>query len=74
LASWVVANAVWLACYHLDVFVARDSWLPQTLAVPMLVALYAYLARRPSIPRLAIVALAFAVPATDFLLAYVRAR
>jgi lycopene elongase/hydratase (dihydrobisanhydrobacterioruberin-forming) len=74
LASWVVANAVWLACCHLDVFVARDSWLPQTLAVPMLVALYAYLARRPSIPRLAIVALAFAVPATDFLLAYVRAR
>ena len=73
LVSWAVANAVWLACCHLDVFVARDSWLLQTLAIPLLVALYAHLARRPSIARLAIVALAFAVPATDFLFAYVQA-
>lgn len=70
LVSWAVANAAWLACCHLDVFVARDSWLVQTVTAPLLVALYADLARRPSIPRLAVVAVAFAVPATDFLLAY----
>jgi len=73
LASWAIANAVWLACCHLDVFVARDSWLLQTVAAPLLVAVYADLTRRPSISRLAIVAVAFAVPATDFLLACVRA-
>ncbi|GAA1883160.1 UbiA prenyltransferase family protein [Asanoa iriomotensis] len=70
LALWATANAIWLACCHLDVFVVRDSWLLQTVAAPVLVAVYAFLARQPSIPRLAVVALAFAVPATDFLLAY----
>ncbi|MEV0718784.1 UbiA family prenyltransferase [Asanoa sp. NPDC050611] len=72
LLSWTVANAVWLACCHLDVFVARDSWLLQTIAAPLLVAGYAGLTRRPSIARLAVVCVAFAVPATDFLLACVH--
>ncbi|GIF62021.1 hypothetical protein Ais01nite_00560 [Asanoa ishikariensis] len=70
LTSWAAANALWLTCCHLDVFVERDSWLVQTIAAPLLVAVYAVLTRRPSIPRLAVVATAFAVPATDFLLAY----
>ncbi|MDG4827668.1 UbiA family prenyltransferase [Asanoa sp. WMMD1127] len=73
LAAWVLANAVWLACCHLGVLVARDGWLLQTITIPALVAVYAYLTRRPSIVRLAVVALAFAVPATDFLVAYTRA-
>jgi lycopene elongase/hydratase (dihydrobisanhydrobacterioruberin-forming) len=70
LAAWIAANALWLACCHLDVFVTRDSWLVQTVAAPLLIGVYAVLTRRPSIPRLAVVSLAFAVPATDFLLAY----
>ncbi|GIF73035.1 UbiA family prenyltransferase [Asanoa siamensis] len=69
LVTWTLANVVWLVCCHLDVFLTRDSWLVQTVAAPLLVAVYAALTRRPSIPRLAVVALAFAVPATDFLLA-----
>ncbi|MEV4539865.1 UbiA family prenyltransferase [Asanoa sp. NPDC049518] len=74
LVSWVAANALWLACCHLDVFVERDSWLLQTVAAPLLVGVYAVVSRRPSIPRLAVVAAAFAVPAADFLLAYGNAR
>ncbi|SNT49635.1 chlorophyll synthase [Asanoa hainanensis] len=70
LGLWVAANALWLACCHLDVFVDRDSWLLQTVAAPLLVLVYAAVARRPSIPRLAVVAIAFAIPAADFLLAY----
>ena len=40
--------------------VDRDSWWPQTLTAPILVVVYAVAARRPSIPRMAIVAVAFA--------------
>lgn len=67
LTLWTSATAVWLACCHLDVFVPRGSWTLQTVAAPLLVLVYAVAARRPSIPRLAVVAVAFGVPAADFL-------
>jgi 4-hydroxybenzoate polyprenyltransferase len=65
LALWTSATAVWLACCHLDVIVRRDSWTLQTVAAPILVAVYAAATRKPSIPRMAAVSLAFAVPAAD---------
>jgi lycopene elongase/hydratase (dihydrobisanhydrobacterioruberin-forming) len=63
-ALWTTATAVWVATYPFD---PRF----QIAAAPVLVATYAVLARRPSIPRMAVVAVAFAVPAGDFLIAYV---
>lgn len=71
LALWTVANALWLACCHLDLIVRRDSWTLQTVAAPILVAVYAVAARKPSIPRMAAVSVAFGIPATDFLVAAV---
>ena len=62
-----LATVVWLACCHLDLIVRRDSWTLQTVAAPILVAIYAAATRKPSIPRMAVVSLAFAVPAADFL-------
>jgi lycopene elongase/hydratase (dihydrobisanhydrobacterioruberin-forming) len=72
LALWIGATAIWLAVCHLGVLVDRDSWWLQTLTAPILVVVYAIAARRPSIPRMAVVVAAFAVPATDFLLACVN--
>lgn len=71
LALWSSATVVWLACCHLDLIVRRDSWALQTMAAPILVAIYAAATRRPSIPRMAAVSLAFAVPGADFLTAVV---
>jgi 4-hydroxybenzoate polyprenyltransferase len=71
LALWTAATVVWLACCYLGVLVHRDSWWLQTAAAPLLVAVYAAAARRPSIPRMAVVAAAFAIPAGDFLIACV---
>ncbi|MFE9690512.1 UbiA family prenyltransferase [Micromonospora sp. NPDC005806] len=73
LALWVTATAVWLISCHLDLLVRRDSWALQTAWAPVLVAGYAVAVRRPSIPRMAAVCLLFAVPAADFLLAWVAA-
>jgi 4-hydroxybenzoate polyprenyltransferase len=73
LALWTAATALWLACCRLDMLVERDSWWFQTATAPVLIAVYAIAARRPSIPRMAVVAVAFAIPATDFLIAVVRA-
>ena len=72
LALWTAANVVWLACCHLGVLVQRDSWVLQDVAAPILVAVYAVATVRPSIPRMEVVTLAFAVPATDFLVAVAR--
>lgn len=66
---WTAAIALWLACCHLGVLVSRDSWTLQDLMAPVLLAVYAVMAHRPSIPRMAVVSLVFAIPATDFLLA-----
>lgn len=71
LALWVAANALWLTCCHLDVIVRRDSWTLQTVAAPILVAVYAVATRTPSIRRMAAVSVAFAIPAGDFLAAVV---
>jgi 4-hydroxybenzoate polyprenyltransferase len=71
LTLWSAATVVWLACCYLDVIVRRDSWTLQTVAAPVLVAVYAVATRKPSIPRMAAVALAFSVPAADFLAAVV---
>jgi chlorophyll synthase len=69
LVLWTSATAVWLACCHLDVLVRRESWTVQTVAAPLLVIGYAVATRTPSIPKLAFVAVAFGVPAADFLTA-----
>ncbi|MFG2054938.1 UbiA family prenyltransferase [Micromonospora sp. NPDC048930] len=73
LVLWVAATAVWLAGCHLDLLVRRESCTLQTGWAPVLVAGYAVAVRRPSIPRMAVVCLLFAVPAGDFLLAWVAA-
>ncbi|NES16090.1 MULTISPECIES: UbiA family prenyltransferase [Micromonospora] len=73
IALWVAATALWLVSCHLDLLVRRNSWLLQTVWAPVLVAGYVVAVRRPSIPRLAAVCLLFAVPAADFLLAWVAA-
>ncbi|MCW3843269.1 UbiA family prenyltransferase [Micromonospora yasonensis] len=73
LALWAAATALWLISCHLDLLVRRESWALQTGWAPVLVAGYAVAVRRPSIPRLAAVCLLFAVPAADFLLAWVAA-
>ncbi|WP_213451695.1 hypothetical protein [Rhizomonospora bruguierae] len=69
LALWTAATITWLVCCHLNVLARRDDWTLQTVAAPLLVAVYAVAARRPSIPRMALVVVAFAVPAADFLAA-----
>ncbi len=71
LALWTTATVLWLAVCHLGVLVVRDSWWLQTAAAPALIVVYGICARRPTIPRMAVVAAAFAVPAADFLRAYV---
>lgn len=73
LALWTAATALWLVCCHLDPLVRLDSRATQTVAAPLLVAAYAVAARRPSIVRMALVSLAFAVPALDFLAEVVAA-
>ncbi|GGM31085.1 UbiA family prenyltransferase [Dactylosporangium sucinum] len=69
--SWTLAVLLWLACCHLGVLTTRDAWPLQDATAPALVVLYTVLAARPSIARMAVVSAAFAVPAADFLLAYV---
>ena len=71
LTLWIAATTIWLAVCHLGVLVERDSWWLQTLTAPILVVVYAGAAGRPSISRMAVVALAFGVPAADFLYACV---
>ena len=71
LALWTAATAVWLAVCELGVLVERGDWTLQWLAAPAVVGAYAIMARTPTIPRLAVVAAVFALPAGDFLLAVV---
>ncbi|MEU1968203.1 UbiA family prenyltransferase [Micromonospora sediminicola] len=71
LVLWSAATVVWLAVCHLDLLVRRESWLLQDLWAPVLVAGYAVAVRRPTIARLAGVCLLFAVPAADFLTAWI---
>jgi 4-hydroxybenzoate polyprenyltransferase len=71
LALWIGATVLWLATCYLGVLVQRESWWFQTVTAPALVVIYAIMARRPSIPRMAVVAVAFGIPATEFLIACV---
>ena len=71
LALWVGATVLWLATCYLGVLVQRESWWFQTVTAPALVAIYAIMAHRPTIPRMAVVAIAFGIPATEFLIACV---
>jgi chlorophyll synthase len=71
LALWTGATVLWLATCYLGVLVQRESWWFQTVTAPVLVVVYAVMARRPSIPRMAVVAVAFGIPAADFLMACV---
>jgi chlorophyll synthase len=73
LALWACAIAVWLVCCRLDVLVAHETWWAQVVMAPVLMAVYAVLTRKPSIPRMAVIAATFAVPAADFLAACVAA-
>jgi 4-hydroxybenzoate polyprenyltransferase len=70
---WAAAIAVWLACCHLELLVPGQASPIQDLMAPVLLAVYAVLARRPTIPRMAVVAMTFALPAADFLAACVAA-
>lgn len=72
LVLWIAATGIWLAVCHLGVLVTRDSWWVQTVTAPLLVIVYAVAARRPTIPRMAVVAAAFGIPAAEFLNACVR--
>ncbi|MCA2218347.1 UbiA family prenyltransferase [Jidongwangia harbinensis] len=71
LLLWTSATALWLVCCHLGMLVERDSWWLQTATAPALILGYAAGTRRPTIARMAVIVVAFAVPAGDFLLACV---
>ncbi|MDG4802314.1 UbiA family prenyltransferase [Micromonospora sp. WMMD980] len=73
LVLWTAATVVWLACCHLGVLMRRESWTVQDLWAPVLVVGYAVAVRRPTIARLAVLCLLFAVPAADFLTAWITA-
>ena len=58
LALWLTASVAWL--------LVRDEW---TVTVPLVAVVYAMMTARPTIGRMAVVCVAFAVPAADFLFA-----
>jgi 4-hydroxybenzoate polyprenyltransferase len=68
-ALWAAALATSVLCATLDTFVPRTTRPYQLALVPVLLAAYAWLTRRPSIPRLACLAALFGVPTLGFLLA-----
>ncbi|MCY1139692.1 prenyltransferase [Actinoplanes sp. Pm04-4] len=70
-ALWSAALAISVVCAALDTVVPRSTLTGQLLTIPVLVTAYAILTRRPSIPRLAILSLFFAIPTAGFALAIV---
>ncbi|MFC7532003.1 UbiA prenyltransferase family protein [Actinoplanes sp. GCM10030250] len=70
---WAGALALCVGFAWLDQVVPRSTFVPQLVTVPVLLAAYALLTRRPSIPRLAVLSFFFAVPTVGFALAYVAA-
>ncbi|MEU4427583.1 UbiA prenyltransferase family protein [Actinoplanes sp. NPDC024001] len=70
---WAGALVLCLWCAWRDVVVPRSTLVPQLVTVPVLLAAYAMLTRRPSIPRLAVVSVLFAVPTVGFAMAYIGA-
>ncbi|MCO8269921.1 UbiA family prenyltransferase [Actinoplanes sp. TRM 88003] len=71
LALWAAALAVSVACAAADVVVPRSTLTGQLVTIPVLLTAYAILTRRPSIPRLAVLSLFFAIPTAGFALAVV---
>ncbi|MBU2664281.1 UbiA family prenyltransferase [Actinoplanes bogorensis] len=69
LTLWAGALAVAVACAAADVVVPRSTLVPQLVTVPVLFTAYAILTRRPSIPRLAVLSIFFAIPTAGFALA-----
>jgi chlorophyll synthase len=69
LGLWTAAIVVWLAVCHLGVLVERESWPVQDAMAPVLLLVYATMTRVPSIPRMAVVAMAFGVTSLDFVVA-----
>ncbi|MEV6303174.1 UbiA family prenyltransferase [Actinoplanes sp. NPDC051861] len=70
---WAAALTLCVVCAGLDVVVPRSTFVPQLFTVPVLIAAYAVLTRRPTIPRMAVVSAFFAIPTIGFALAYVNA-
>ena len=68
-ALWTAALTTSIICAAVDVVVPRSTLIPQLLTVPVLLAAYAILTRRPSIPRLAVLSIFFAIPTAGFALA-----
>ena len=71
LVLWAAALLISLACAWLDVVVPRATLVPQLLMAPVLFAAYAALTRRPSITRLAMISMLFAIPTVGFAVAYI---
>ena len=71
LALWSLALVFSLACAALGVVVPRATLVPQLILAPVLLAAYAALTRRPTIPRLAVVSVLFGIPTVGFAAAYI---
>ncbi|MBM2620088.1 UbiA family prenyltransferase [Actinoplanes sp. LDG1-06] len=69
LLLWTAGLVTSVLCAATDTVVPRDTLVPQLFTVPVLLAAYAILTRRPSIPRLAVLSIFFAIPTAGFALA-----
>ncbi|MDR7325268.1 MULTISPECIES: UbiA family prenyltransferase [Catenuloplanes] len=68
LSLWALALGLSLACASADVLIPAATLPYQLLLAPVLLGAYAWLTRSPSIPRLAVLALLFALPSAGFAL------
>ncbi len=66
LSLWAFALGVSLACASADVLIPASTLPFQLGLAPVLLGAYTVLSRRPSIPRLAVLALVFALPSIGF--------
>ncbi len=66
LGLWAGALLICLLCAAADFVVPRETLTGQLVTVPVLVAAHAVLTRRPTITRLAVLSLFFAVPTAGF--------
>nr|WP_221379550.1 UbiA family prenyltransferase [Actinoplanes polyasparticus] len=71
LTLWAAALVLCVACAAADVVVPRSTLTGQLVTIPVLLTAYAILTRRPSIPRLAVLSLFFAIPTVGYALAIV---
>jgi len=71
LTLWTAALVLCVACAAADVVVPRSTLTGQLVTIPVLLTAYALLTRRPTIPRLAVLSLFFAIPTVGYALAIV---